>query len=558
MNSTSNNILKEQLEEITNNKNPLIPFEIKKKGNEEYFIIISLEPTIIANSPFDIKQNLEFLIYIQKNYPINPPRLYCLTDFPNLNISELRDLLEDVIKQPFHKEITLLTIINLLPQFLSDYFLSLQNNPTLQIGKFYLDDIYNIEIIKKIKKKYFKEVSQELAMYGKTIYEELRFLLITNNFFFLFINMGLGIINIGNMKLAYWAHINSLDTIRHTKGSNTSEYIWKLKKKRFFTIILKTYPVFEKETDKIVDLLIENLKNCGIVYSITNKNLGPKTGQLPPIEINIVEDEINKLEIKIKNPETLNQENLKILMNLYEKAVQYYSAINDNRFEGYMKKIQGLMSDQKYLSLLEGDLEEKKIENGINQNNKIIINDNNIEGKKEELKEEKIKEEKKEEKLNIPSKGFIESIKEKISENKEEEKKEESKVEEEKKEISKVEVEKKEESKVEEEKKEISKVQAEKKEESKVEEEKKEISKVEAEKKEESKNEEVKKEESKVEEEKKEEPKNEEVKDEEKKEEEKKIEGIKESIVNSINKEELNLDLESSEEEDEEEKEKEK
>ena len=538
MNSSSNNILKEQLEEITNNKNPLIPFEIKKKGNEEYFIIISLEPTIIANSPFDIKQDLEFLIYIQKNYPINPPRLYCLTDFPNLNISELRDLLEDVIKQPFHKEITLLTIINLLPQFLSDYFLSLQNNPTIQIGKFYLDDIYNIEIIKKIKKKYFKEVNQELAMYGKTIHEELRFLLITNNFFFLFINMGLGIINIGNMKLAYWAHINSLDTIRHTKGSNTSEYIWKLKKKRFFTIILKTYPVFEKETDKIVDLLIENLKNCGIRYSITNKNLGPKTGQLPPIEINIVEDEINKLEIKIKNPETLNQENLKILMNLYEKAVQYYSAINDNRFEGYMKKIQSLMSDQKYMSLLEGDLEEKKIENGINQNNNIIINNNNIEEKKEELKEEKIKEENKEEKLNMPSKGFIDSIKEKISENKEEEKKEESKVEEEKKEESKVE--------------------EEKKEESKIEEEKKEESKIEEEKKEESKNEEVKKEESKVEEEKKEESKNEEVKDEEKKEEVKKIEGTKESIVNSINKEELNLDLESSEEEDEEEKEKEK
>ena len=36
MNSSSNNILKEQLEEITNNKNPLIPFEIKKKRNEEY------------------------------------------------------------------------------------------------------------------------------------------------------------------------------------------------------------------------------------------------------------------------------------------------------------------------------------------------------------------------------------------------------------------------------------------------------------------------------------------------------------------------------------------
>ena len=79
--SIINPILKEQINEITNNKNPLIPFEVKKKGNDEYFITISLEPTIIANSPFDSKQNYEFLIYIQKNYPYNPPRLYCITDF---------------------------------------------------------------------------------------------------------------------------------------------------------------------------------------------------------------------------------------------------------------------------------------------------------------------------------------------------------------------------------------------------------------------------------------------------------------------------------------------
>ena len=542
--SVINPILKEQINEITNNKNPLIPFEIKKKGNDEYFITISLEPTIIANSPFDSKQNYEFILYIQKNYPYNPPRLYCLTDFNKLNLSELRDLLEDVIKQPFNKEITLLTILNLLPKFLSDYFGIIQNNPYYQIGKFYLDDIYNIEIINKINKKYFKSVNQELTKFGKSIHEEMRFLLITNNFFFLFINTGIGIITISNMKLAFWGHIRSLDTIRHTKGTNCSEYIWKTKKKRFYTIHLKTYPLFDKETDKIVDILIDNLKNYGIHYSITTKNLGPKTGELPPIEINMVEDEINKLEIKIKNPENLNKENLKFLMSLYEKAIQYYSAINDNRYESYTKKIQSILSEQKYINLLGNDnnngKDDKKIENG-SVSNEINIHDNviNIEEKKNE--EVKVEEKKIEENnvnvFNIPQKGFIDSIKEKLGESqKEEDKKEEIKKEEEKKEEDKKE-EKKEEIKKEEEMKEEDKKE-EKQEEKK-------------EEKKEEDNKEEKKEEEKKEEDKKEEKKEEEKKEEEKKEEEKKEEEKKESIINSINKEELNLDLESSEEDDE-------
>ena len=242
------------------------------------------------------------------------------------------------------------------------------------------------------------------------------------------------------MKLTFWGHIKSLDTIRHTKGTNCSEYIWKTKKKRFYTIHLKTYPLFDKETDKIVDILIDNLKNYGIHYSITTKNLGPKTGELPPIEINMVEDEINKLEIKIKNPENLNKENLKFLMSLYERAVQYYSAINDNRYEGYTKKIQSILGEQKYINLLDNDKNEskddKKIENG-SIRNEINVQDNvlkNEEKKNEEKKNEEVKiEEKKIEEnkvnvINIPQKSFIDSIKEKLEEpQNEDEKKEEEK-----------------------------------------------------------------------------------------------------------------------------------
>ena len=59
---------------------------------------------------------------------------------------------------------------------------------------------------------------------------------------------------------------------------------------------------------------------------MANETSGGKKGELPQIDIVAVEQEISKLEIKIKikGKDGSNVDNTKQLMNLYEKAVQYY------------------------------------------------------------------------------------------------------------------------------------------------------------------------------------------------------------------------------------------
>ena len=206
--------------------------------------------------------------------------------------------------------------------------------------------------------------------------------------------------------------------------SGNCEFTWKIKGGRKFTMKIETL-----EGDKIINLLVDNLKKFGIDYSISTKTLGPKEGVIPSIDIDIVESQIKEIEEKIKKEDTA--EMVKFLMVLYEKAVQYYSAINNERYEVFTKKIKDMMAESRYRDVFEqkdngnsdnlnkdkqSDKEAQK--DSISEENKKIDSskketlnkdekennlkiDNEIkkeETKQEELKPEECKEEIKEEK----------------------------------------------------------------------------------------------------------------------------------------------------------------
>ena len=85
-------------------------------------------------------------------------------------------------------------------------------------------------------------------------------------------------------------------------------------------------------------------------------------------------------------------------MQLYEKAVQYYSAINDNKFELYKGKIQDMFNNKEYTELLnDKNYKAKDIDTKIN---KIYIEKNEKNNDKQNIKNDK-KEEKKETKVKI-------------------------------------------------------------------------------------------------------------------------------------------------------------
>ena len=223
-------------------------------------------------------------------------------------------------------------------------------------------------------------------MNGKNEIEESRFLFITENFFLLFIDTGL--FNVGNMKLSFWAYIKSLDTIKQTRGSNLCEFIWKGKFNKKFSLKIKSF-----DDDNIINIMMDNLKNENIDYKLTTKNLGPKSGELPKIDIEKVEEDIIHAEINLKNPDNINEDNVNNIVELYNKAVQYYSAVNDKKYEIYTKKIQDIIVDPKLGELLNKAIEKnKKNEGNDKEKEKKIKKDIKIEEKKEDIKIDEKKE----------------------------------------------------------------------------------------------------------------------------------------------------------------------
>ena len=419
MKSIQINAINKELEELEKNKE-LIPTTIKKLRAEEILINITIKPTLLMDSPIKIEKELEFLLYLRHNYPINAPRLYFLTKDENLNFYDGRDILEDIIKESWTNQYKITSIINSIPKFIIDYLTNKKNNNEKIIGKFYLDEIYYLDIIRKLPFKFFGQVNEITIMNGKNEIEESRFLFITENFFLLFIDTGL--FNVGNMKLSFWAYIKSLDTIKQTRGSNLCEFIWKVKFNKKFSLKIKSF-----DDDNIINIMMDNLKNENIDYKLTTKNLGPKSGELPKIDIEKVEEDIIHAEINLKNPDNINEDNVNNIVELYNKAIQYYSAVNDKKYEIYTKKIQDIIVDPKLGELLNKAIEKnKKNEGNDKEKEKKIKKDIKIEEKKEEVKieekKEDIKIEEKKEEVKIDEKKEDIKIDEKKEDIKNEEK----------------------------------------------------------------------------------------------------------------------------------------
>ena len=110
---------------------------------------------------------------------------------------------------------------------------------------------------------------------------------------------------------------------------------------------LKIMSDIDEDMDKIMDILIKKIENIGYRMNIYEK----KKGNVPDINIEITEENIELYENRIKNED--NAESLKMLLQLYEKAIEYYSAINDKKYIEYNNKIKKILKNEKYSKLLD-------------------------------------------------------------------------------------------------------------------------------------------------------------------------------------------------------------
>ena len=328
MKSIKEKILINQINECSNinNQNKDIFVYVKSiQDKKEYYLNITISKNIFTSEEI-LRNNLVpleiyFILHITPNFPINPPRLYCLTSLSaiNVNICDAKDILSLVIEtEIWDNKITAKEIILKIPKFLNDIYE--KSRGLFFLGKYYLDVEYDYKILTKIPKTYFKEIDQIIN--EKTTHSERRLLLITDLFFLIFsFEYSMLSSSYNNLRLIFWASIRSIFGMKNTEKMFQFEFSK--------TDNLRTFLFFNTvEGAKIMDTVLENLRKIGIDYSINkarpsanliqenNEQRKTEAKVLPKMEVldnNETNEQSNNIEDSnnnnVDNKESENNEN---------------------------------------------------------------------------------------------------------------------------------------------------------------------------------------------------------------------------------------------------------
>ena len=399
---TTNNVIMDEIQELLTDQD-LIKKELIGE-DENYYTLEIIFPEEITQKKTDIK----FLLLISKQYPTIEPELYCLTVFSHPHLCDGRNLINNIINGDWaNKKYPIESIINKIPKFIIKHIET--KSDSTKIGKYILNKIYKINFLKK------------LPIFLHFITNENKILTISD------ISLCIYLLdkNIGFCTLSFYIDIKDIIKVNPNPKKNKIE----IKYKSSLNNKIKKFNINTANVETINAILNEKMK----IYQ-------QKTGKLPNIDINNVEKEIEEKEIEQKDNE-INLEKKLYLMSLYQKAVEYYSAINNPKFIEINHKIHKLLENTQLENTSKDINIDKKVEEKINvkkDDNKNILNNamqenknkieikkeenpvhNNIQNNKKEDKEEKKIVEKKEEMKN--------EIVEKKEDKKTEDKKEDNK-----------------------------------------------------------------------------------------------------------------------------------
>ena len=310
--------------------------KINSKKNSEYQIDISF----LNNNVEKTSKYHEFIL------EINLTKKTIILFSKNINpISDGRDIIPLITKLPTINnnfisldDNNLLDIVNNLKKFLeTQKFSGLE-------GIFYIGEEYdqriidNLEKIDKIKCYHLDIINGKMA-------EVLSLCIISDENFCLYEKEQ------NKYNLIFYSNIKNLLSFNKSLDSTVTlnwkkKFVTNNKETEFGAFELKIRSNIDEDMDRVMDILIEKIKNIGFKMNINEQ----KKGVLPNINVEKVEKEINRLESQLKNKGSVLVFNR--LLEKYEKVIEYYSAANNNKYTEYKNKMKDLLSNEKYSSYI--------------------------------------------------------------------------------------------------------------------------------------------------------------------------------------------------------------
>ena len=216
------------------------------------------------------------------------------------------------------------------------------NKIDTRFAKFYLDEQYDLNLINSLN--YIKKYKlRKIEIINNRKIEIPILLTISDEYFCIYEPIYK---NKTKMLLIFYSSLRTLISFKKSLYGNIITLFWITNTKNINHEI-KLTSINDSVSNKIVDDLIEKIKKIGFKMDITKH----KEGKLPEININKTLKEILQFETQMKLSENILIFN-KLLSN-YEKAVEYFSAINDKRYEMYTEKIKQLLSNEKYSKFID-------------------------------------------------------------------------------------------------------------------------------------------------------------------------------------------------------------
>ena len=324
------------------NENILIQSQkIKYSNNIDYQIDISF-PNNKNDEDYDftleINVNEEKIRLYSKTIPsLSDGRdiLFFLNNINNSNNNSNENYF--ITSKTFFSEFKITPIILSIKKLISSL-----NKIDTRFAKFYLDEQYDLNLINSLN--YIKKYKlRKIEIINNRKIEVPILLTISDEYFCIYEPIYK---NKTKMLLIFYSSLRTLISFKKSLYGNIITLFWITNIKNINHEI-KLTSINDSVSNKIVDDLIEKIKKIGFKMDITKH----KEGKLPEININKTLKEILQFETQMKLSENILIFN-KLLSN-YEKAVEYFSAINDKRYEMYTEKIKQLLSNEKYSKFID-------------------------------------------------------------------------------------------------------------------------------------------------------------------------------------------------------------
>ena len=261
-------------------------------SNDEYYLNIVFKKGYFQQkkeNKRNIDNDLLFMLHLVHNFPINPPKLFCLTSLSHIGIEicDGKDILTDVISIEWNNKIEVVDIVIKISLFVEKMLKN--SNNELFVGKYFLNYEYDYNLLLKVPHQYFNNVEQIINKKNKLT--EKRFLMLTSLFFLLF-SYEVGYFNYSNLRLIFWGSVFSIYGIK--RKEIILEFEFSKNKNQRINLCLKT-----NEGEKIKNIFLYILKVRGVDYLIEEDKKKHKSSN-DEINNKVKSDNISK-DDEIKN-----------------------------------------------------------------------------------------------------------------------------------------------------------------------------------------------------------------------------------------------------------------